>query len=667
MEHKRKVTAEEYYGDPLLNPMLNAVFNKYRSYGGGRGKIKLVISSQEEAQRLQAFFGPRIRGLLNAGDTLRMEVGVIEEELGKRFMLTIPSLYGLLYHEPLLTKKESMVKADTEWESLFIRAIELLENEENINIVNKQFCDLTYDWLYRLWKKEPRSGYRILQAGLKNYNDSLESLQTCLKALWYLLMDWKRLEQENITNSDKIYVSMLENFVAWDHALDDKKTLAGRLFLRALEDIYLHKYRENGDADPLEHVPAFMRKRMIYRLYHLGDDSVSSCFHKATLDIYESMKKETINLSNVEAMDAFEVKSNLFLIENPSVFLYLVDRLKEYVDNHNIPKDLIRERFPIIICTSGCFQTAVLEYVHKCIERNSKCRVYFSGDFDRAGIEMMEKMKEYFPKNVSPFQMDAKTYLSGLNGKCRKLTEKDREILAGKSSELARLMALHGKKVYQESIASDLWEVLLREVQCVETISYQTYGREENAMENRKLEIFLSYCWQDKKIASDIYGFLSKIPNVNIHKDTIDIKKWDSIKEYMHSVGNMDYTILLISDAYLRSRNCMYEVLELMRDRMYKDKIFPAVVSKEIYNPVVVANYVKYWQDEQQQLEAQLSNLRIQNLGSLNQKLKIIQDIASNTADFLDLIGDMNNPDIDEITIEISKKLEEWGVIHPEK
>ena len=45
----------------------------------------------------------------------------------------------------------------------------------------------------------------------------------------------------------------------------------------------------------------------------------------------------------------------------------------------------------------------------------------------------------------------------------------------------------------------------------------------------------------------------------------------------------------------------------------------------------------------------------------------MIQDIASNTADFLDLIGDMNNPDIDEITIEISKKLAEWGVIHPEK
>ena len=124
----------------------------------------------------------------------------------------------------------------------------------------------------------------------------------------------------------------------------------------------------------------FMRKRMMYRLYHLSDDTTSSLFHRFTLDIYESMKKETVNLGNVEDMGDFEIKSNLFLIENPSVFHYLVDCLIEYVKANNIPKQLIRDRFPIIICTSGCFRAAVLEYVRICIERNSKCRVYFSGD-----------------------------------------------------------------------------------------------------------------------------------------------------------------------------------------------------------------------------------------------------------------------------------------------
>lgn len=415
--------------------------------------------------------------------------------------------------------------------------------------------------------------------------------------------------------------------------------------------------------DPLECTPGFMRKRMIYRLYRLHDDQVSSIFHKFTLDIYDSMKKETVNLSNVEEMGKFEVKSNLFLIENPSVFHYLVDHLINYSKENAIPLKLIEDRFPIIICTSGCLRTAVLEFVRKCIDRNSKCRIYFSGDFDRAGIEMLEKLEEYFPQNVSPFQMNVKTYLSKLNGKCRELSEKDRELLAEKDSALAKLMASNGKKVYQESIAPDLWEVLLREIQCVETVMYQTYAEEERLMETRKTEIFLSYCWQDEKIAADIYSYLSKYPNIDVHKDTIKIKKWESIKDYMQKVESVDFAVLLISDAYLRSRNCMYEVLELMRDRKYKDKIFPAVISKEIYKPAVIASYVKYWQDQQQELEDQLCGVKLQNLGKLNRELKVIQDITSNIADFLDLIGDLNNPEIPDVNIEITKKLEERGVI----
>ena len=224
-------------------------------------------------------------------------------------------------------------------------------------------------------------------------------------------------------------------------------------------------------------------------------------------------------------------------------------------------------------------------------------------------------------------------------------------------------MASNGKKVYQESIAPDLWEVLLREIQCVETVMYQTYAEEERLMETRKTEIFLSYCWQDEKIAADIYSYLSKYPNIDVHKDTIKIKKWESIKDYMQKVESVDFAVLLISDAYLRSRNCMYEVLELMRDRKYKDKIFPAVISKEIYKPAVIASYVKYWQDQQQELEDQLCGVKLQNLGKLNRELKVIQDITSNIADFLDLIGDLNNPEIPDVNIEITKKLEERGVI----
>ena len=178
-----------------------------------------------------------------------------------------------------------------------------------------------------------------------------------------------------------------------------------------------------------------------------------------------------------------------------------------------------------------------------------------------------------------------------------------------------------------------------------------------------KLNIFLSYCWNDSSEADRIYDYFKRNQSIELHRDKIDIKKWGSIKEYMQSISNMDYTILLISDSYLKSANCMYEVLEVMRDRNYRDKIFPAVIYSGIYSPVTRAKYVKHWQDEFKELENTLKEINVQNPGKLNEDLKRRQDISSNIAEFLDVVADMNNPNITDVCINIEEKLGQKGFL----
>ena len=175
--------------------------------------------------------------------------------------------------------------------------------------------------------------------------------------------------------------------------------------------------------------------------------------------------------------------------------------------------------------------------------------------------------------------------------------------------------------------------------------------------EKKYVNIFLSYSWADDNIANDIYDYLVARLDVVLHRDKIDIGTWKSIKEYMQSIPQMDYVILLISDAYLKSENCMYEVLETMRDRNFVDKIFPIVVSKEIYNPVTRATYVKYWQDKYRELKEILEEIEVQNIGNLGENLKRRQNIACNIAEFLDIISDINNPNFEEAKIAIEKKI----------
>lgn len=173
-----------------------------------------------------------------------------------------------------------------------------------------------------------------------------------------------------------------------------------------------------------------------------------------------------------------------------------------------------------------------------------------------------------------------------------------------------------------------------------------------------KVKIFLSYCWKDSKEADKICKYFQNDYNIELHRDVLDMKKWNSIKEYMESLDNMDYTILLISDAYLKSVNCMYEVLQVMRDRNYRDRIFPAIINNEIYDSINRVKYVEYWQDEFKKLEEKLTYLSVQNLGKLPEDLKRRQDISSNIAEFLAVVSDMNNPNINDICEEIEKKLD---------
>lgn len=174
-----------------------------------------------------------------------------------------------------------------------------------------------------------------------------------------------------------------------------------------------------------------------------------------------------------------------------------------------------------------------------------------------------------------------------------------------------------------------------------------------------KFEIFLSYCWKDEELAVKIEKILKNSNTINLHRDKIDINTWGSIKEYMQAISQMDYTILLITDSYLKSSNCMYEVLEVMRDRRFTERIFPVVINSEIYNPVIRAEYVKYWQEEYDKLNDSLQGINVQNLGRLGEDLKRAQDISANIAEFLDKVSDMNNPENENVCAAIEEKLQE--------
>jgi hypothetical protein len=156
------------------------------------------------------------------------------------------------------------------------------------------------------------------------------------------------------------------------------------------------------------------------------------------------------------------------------------------------------------------------------------------------------------------------------------------------------------------------------------------------------MEIFLSYSWHNSKIA-DSLEILFKTKNITLKRDVRDVDYKQSIKEFMKEVRASDYCLVVISENYLKSINCMYEVTEFIKDENYVDRILPLVQKDtDIFNILGRNKYIQFWQDKFKEVESSLSDLNELNRVETINELKKIDNIQRNIGEFLSIISDMN-------------------------
>ncbi len=169
--------------------------------------------------------------------------------------------------------------------------------------------------------------------------------------------------------------------------------------------------------------------------------------------------------------------------------------------------------------------------------------------------------------------------------------------------------------------------------------------------------IFLSYNWHDGETADRIDSRLSRLHGITVKRDVRDIGAWKSIREFMEGIRQQDYAVLIVSDSYLKSKNCMFEVTEMMKEQAYAGRVFPAVVEHSIYDPLARVEYIKFWQQECDKLEAAVKGLDPAYAVEPAADLKRYKNIASSVGEFLSTVVERNNPDIQDVEVQIEKAL----------
>ncbi|WGQ13787.1 TIR domain-containing protein [Sphingobacterium faecium] len=174
----------------------------------------------------------------------------------------------------------------------------------------------------------------------------------------------------------------------------------------------------------------------------------------------------------------------------------------------------------------------------------------------------------------------------------------------------------------------------------IEKGGFSGIQRNISAQSDQK-KIFLSYNWNLKEAAQKLYDFL-KLKGYAVDMDDHNLIYKDKISTFMESIRSSDFSILLISDEYLKSENCMTEVLHLLKDRDFQKKLLPVRdTNLKIFSTVERIKYIEYWKLQVQEREALLNNVDLTSAIEELRKLKTAKHIHQNIGDFLAEIADM--------------------------
>lgn len=165
----------------------------------------------------------------------------------------------------------------------------------------------------------------------------------------------------------------------------------------------------------------------------------------------------------------------------------------------------------------------------------------------------------------------------------------------------------------------------------------------------KSISIFISYSWNDTEFVNKIDRKL-QVYGYKVERDIRDAEYANKIKEFMKRIRKTDYSIIVLSDNFLKSENCMREILEFIKDDDYKNRIIPVILdsAKEIWSSAKGIQYTIYWKDREEKFKEQLRKIDEESKGGYIEELEHISSVKNSIGEIIKIFRDMKMFDANE-------------------
>lgn len=162
---------------------------------------------------------------------------------------------------------------------------------------------------------------------------------------------------------------------------------------------------------------------------------------------------------------------------------------------------------------------------------------------------------------------------------------------------------------------------------------------------NYEKEVFVSYAWggESEALVDELEkAFAAQSIPIVRDKKNLDYK--GSIEEFEQRIGRGQCIVLVISDKYLRSEHCMYELVQADEHQNLRERIFPIILADAgIHTSVDRLNYIQYWDAKIDKLNQAIKDVKMMtNLTGMIADLDRYARIRASFDHLSDLLGDMN-------------------------